>query len=67
MIGIWKGHQSVPVDWFEHGLGRTELVEEHGEDALEGHRVEVVAVLLVIDADADHNAEDLVQQVDLGG
>ena len=67
MVGIWEGHQSVPVDWLEDGLGRTELVEEHGEDALEGHRVEVVAVLLVIDANANHDSEDLVQQVDLGG
>ena len=57
----------MPVDRLEHGLGRAELVEEHGENALEGHRVEVGAVLLVIDANADDNAKDLVQQVDLGG
>ena len=51
----------MPVDRLEHGLGRAELVEEHGENALKGHRVEVGAVLLVIDANADDNAKDLVQ------
>ena len=54
----------MPIDTLENGLGRAELVEEHDKDALKGHRIEIGAVLLMLDTNANDNAQDFVEKVD---
>ena len=54
----------MPVDTLQHGFRRAQLIKEHDENALKGHWIEIGTVLLMLDANANDNAKDFVQQVD---
>ena len=51
----------MPVDTFKHGFRRAQLIKEHDENALKGHWIEIGAIFLMLDANANDNAKDLVQ------
>jgi len=66
VVDVDEGVQDVVEDGLEVVLGQGGLEEEHVEEAVEGHGLEVGAlVLLVVEQAAGDEAQDLVEQVDL--